>query len=208
MTLSSTFPGFGDPLPIAASPQILAYLARRRSASAMTLTAPGPSAEQLAQLLTIAARVPDHGKLNPWRFVVLEGDAKADFVQRLERIAQQRPDAVKASAKLGKLRVPPLSVVVVSRHVPGEIPEWEQRLSAGAVCTLMIIAAQAMGFGANWITDWYSYDGDVQALLALCPDEQIAGFIHIGAPGDPPLERVRPDVATLTRRWSPAAGPG
>ena len=167
----------------------------------MTLTAPGPDAENLAAILALAARAPDHGKLGPWRFVVLQGDAKAVFVKRLEVIAAARPDAPKAEAKLGKIRVPPLTVAVVSRYIPGEIPEWEQRLSAGSVCTLMVIAAQAMGYGANWITDWYAYDEDAGRLLGLAENERVAGFVHIGTAAEAPLERVRPDVNTIVSDW-------
>ncbi|MGH8277933.1 MAG: nitroreductase family protein, partial [Steroidobacteraceae bacterium] len=141
-------PEFGDALPIEGSPQTLAFLARRRSAAALTLAAPGPTDAELARLLRLAARAPDHGKLSPWRFTILRGEAKALFVQALEAIAAQRPDAPKAAAKLGKIRLPPVTVAVISRYVEGEIPEWEQRLSAGAVCMLLILAAQAMGFGA------------------------------------------------------------
>ena len=194
-------PAFGAALPVRASPETLAFLARRRSASALSLRAPGPTDAELRRLLVLAARVPDHGKLAPWRFVVLRGEGKADFVARLEAIAQARPDAVKAVAKLGKIRAPPLTVAVVSRYVDGEIPEWEQRLSAGAVCILLILAAQAMGYGANWITDWYAYDEAAGRLLGLIADEKVAGFVHIGTPAEPPLERVRPDVAALTSVW-------
>jgi nitroreductase len=185
-------PAFGDALPITASSATLDFLARRRSASSANLAAPGPTPGQLETLLRLAARAPDHGKLAPWRFVVLAGDDKAAFVRGLEAIAARRPNGGKLHAKLFKLRVPPLSVAVISRHVEGEIPEWEQRLSAGAVCTVMIIAAQAMGFGANWITDWYAYDPDARRLLGLEAGEQVAGFIHIGTPTEAPLERIRP----------------
>jgi nitroreductase len=194
-------PLFGDPLPIQASPPVLDFLARRRSASALTLRAPAPSADELTTLLGLAARAPDHGKLSPWRFVILQGEAKAAFVAGLEAIAADRPDAGKAIAKLGKIRVPPLTVAVISRHSEGEIPEWEQRLSAGAVCTILIIAAQAMGYGANWITDWYAYDAAAQTLLGLGDGEKVAGFVHIGTPAEDPLERVRPDMAAVVSAW-------
>ncbi len=196
-------PAFGDPLPIRASPETLAFLERRRSASAMTLAAPGPGPETIEALLTHAARAPDHGKLNPWRFVVLSGEAKTAFVVGLERIAAGLPNATKAAAKLGKIRVPPVSVAVISRVVDGEIPEWEQVLSAGAVCTLMVVAAQAMGYGANWITDWYAYDEDALALLGAEPGERVAGYIHLGTPTQAPLERARPDMAAISRVWAP-----
>jgi nitroreductase len=194
-------PRFGDPLPIRASPETLSCFVRRRSASAMTLAAPGPGPEALAELLAIAARAPDHGKLNPWRFIVLSGEDKAAFVAGLERIAAEQSNPKKAAAKLGKIRVPPVTVAVISHVVEGDITEWEQVLSAGAVCTLMIVAAQAMGFGANWITDWYAYDADALRLLGAAPGERVAGFIHLGTPTEPPLERLRPDMTTIARTW-------
>jgi nitroreductase len=192
-------------LPVKASPETLAFLARRRSASAMTLAAPAPNDGELAILLGLAARVPDHGKLAPWRFVILEGEAKAAFVRGLEMIAEARPDSAKALAKLGKISTPPLTVAVISRAVEGEIPVWEQRLSAGAVCAMLIVAAQAMGYGANWITDWYAYDPDAGRLLGLGEGEQVAGFVHLGRNLEAPLERVRPDVAAITRVWTPGS---
>jgi nitroreductase len=192
---------FGDSLPVEASPAVLAFLARRRSASALALRAPGPSAAELNTILTLAARAPDHGKLAPWRFVVFEGAAKAAFLADLEAVAAAREDAAKALAKLGKIRVPPTTVAVISRYVEGEIPEWEQRLSAGAVCTILTIAAQAMGYGANWITDWYAYDDAVGTLLKLAPGEKVAGFIHLGSTAEDPLERVRPDMAAIVTDW-------
>jgi nitroreductase len=195
-------PPFGAALPIEASPPTLAFLARRRSASALSLVAPSPTDDQLRRLLRLAARAPDHGKLSPWRFVIVRGDAKARFVRCLEEIASGRPDAVKAAAKLGKIRVPPLTVAIISRYFEGEIPEWEQRLSAGAVCILLVLAAQAMGYGANWITDWYAYDEAAGRLLNLSAGERVAGFVHIGTPAEPPLERVRPDVDALTSVWA------
>jgi nitroreductase len=194
-------PAFGDPLPVEASEATLRFLARRRSAAALALTAPGPGPAELDTLLALAARVPDHGKLSPWRFIVLGGEAKSRFVGGLERIAQGRPDSAKAIAKLGKIRTPPLTIAVISRLVAGDIPEWEQRLSAGAVCAMLITAAQAMGYGANWITDWYAYDPDANRLLGLAEGERVAGFVHLGRPVEAPLERVRPDVAALTSRW-------
>jgi nitroreductase len=195
-------PQFGEAAPIEASPETLAFLARRRSASAMSLREPAPSDSELASLLRLAARVPDHGKLAPWRFVVLKGEAKQRFVAGLEVIAAPRQDAEKLRAKLGKLRAPPLAVAVVSRLRPGDIPDWEQRLSAGAACMTLIIAAQAMGYGANWITDWYAYDPEALALLGVAGEEKIAGFIHLGTPGEPPMERARPELDEVVETWT------
>ncbi len=196
-------PRFGDVVPLDPSAETLAFLARRRSASALALREPGPTPAELSALLTLAARAPDHGKLSPWRFVVLRGEAKAAFVARLEAIAAARDDAGKALAKLGKIRVPPVTVAVISRIVAGEIPDWEQRLSAGAVCAQLIIAAQALGYGANWITDWYAYDADAGRLLGLEDGELIAGYIHLGTAAEAPMERVRPDMAAIVEVWAP-----
>lgn len=197
-------PEFGEALPVgAAQPEVLRFLALRRSASAGTLRAPAPSPAELDQLLRLATRVPDHGKLFPWRFIVLEGEAKADLAARLEALADSQPNPEKAKGALFKLKTPPLSLAVVSRLMEGTIPEWEQRLSSAAVCMSLLIAAQAMGYGANWITDWYAYDPAATLLLGLHGHERVAGFVHIGTPAEPPLERVRPDVETLISRWKP-----
>jgi nitroreductase len=196
-------PEFGAPVNIASpSPDTLALLARRRSASAPVLTGPAPSPEELKILLRLAARVPDHGKLSPWRFVILEGQAKADYAAALEPLAAEQSSPEKALATLAKLKNPPLTVAVVSRTTECAIPEWEQLLSAGAVCMTMLIAADAMGYAANWITDWYAYEERARTLLGLLPEERVAGFVHLGTSPEPPLERVRPDVEAITSRWA------
>lgn len=197
-------PAFGEPLPIEASSEVLAFLARRRSASAMALTAPGPDDAQLADLLRVAARVPDHGKLSPWRFVVLRGPAKDVFAEKITALADQQDNPVKAKAALRKLTRPPVAVAVISRFIPGEIPEWEQRQSASAVCMQMLLAAAALGWGANWITDWYAYDPRALEVLGVEAGEQVAGYLYLGTAAEPPQERVRPDVAAITTHWTPA----
>lgn len=196
-------PAFGETLPIETSPEVLAFLARRRSASAMTLTAPGPDDVELADLLRLAARVPDHGKLSPWRFVILRGPAKDVFAERITALASDQANPVKANAALRKLTRPPVCVAVISRYIPGEIPEWEQRQSASAVCMQMLLAAAAMGWGANWITDWYSYDPRALAILGVAEGEKVAGFLYLGTSSEQPQERVRPDVAAITSEWTP-----
>jgi nitroreductase len=195
-------PQFGDALPLASAPEVLRFLALRRSAAAVTLAEPAPDADQLADLLRLATRVPDHGKLAPWRFIVLEGAGKAAFVERLEALSQDRGDPSLA-AKLAKLKIPPLAVFVVSSLKPGAIPEWEQLLSAAVVCTNLLYASLAMGFGANWITDWYSYDPEAQAILGLRDGERISGCVLIGTAREAPLERERPDVEPLVTHWNP-----
>ena len=195
-------PEFGALIELRATPQVLAFLAARRSTSAVTLTAPGPSSAEFDTLIRLATRVPDHGKLAPWRFIVLEGAGKAAFAARLEALATSRGDQT-AAAKLAKLKIPPLAVAVISAPRPAAIPAWEQQLSAGAVCTTLLYAALAMGYGGNWITDWYAYDEEARAILGLSEAERVAGFILIGTPREPPLERERPDATALITRWAP-----
>ena len=196
-------PQFGAPVPQAPAPEVLRFLATRRSASAVTLNAPAPSADELDILLRLAARVPDHGKLAPWRFVILDGQAKAAFAARLEALALSRDDAT-AAAKLAKLKIPPLCVAVIASPREAPIPAWEQELSAGAACTTLLYGAQALGYGANWITDWYAYDAQANAILGLSGAERVAGFVLMGTPREPPMERERPDVAALVSRWRDA----
>ena len=193
-------PQFGAPIPLAPAPEVLNFLATRRSTSALTLTAPAPDAGEIDALLRLATRVPDHGKLTPWRFVVLEGEAKARFAAKLEALAIARGDQT-AAAKLGKLKVPPLAIAVIAAPKPAAIPQWEQLLSAGAVATTLLYATLALGYGANWITDWYAYDEDAKAILGLTGEEQVAGFMLIGTPREPAQERERPAVAPLVSRW-------
>jgi nitroreductase len=193
-------PEFGAPIDQPPVPEVLRFLARRRSSSAVTLSEPGPSPEAIDALLRLASRSPDHGKLAPWRFIVLETGPKARFAARLEALARDRGDAA-AAGKLAKLKVPPVAIAVISRPVAGQIPEWEQVLSAGAVATTLLHAAQAMGFGANWITDWYAYDVEARAILGLSPEEKVAAFVLIGTAAGPPLERERPEPDGLVTHW-------
>ena len=199
--MSLPFPELGDPLPIRADPGLLDTLARRRSTPAQALGLPGPSPEQVRDLIALGARAPDHGKLAPWRFVIIEPGPKAALVARLDALAASQPNPEQASAKLAKLAAAPVSILVVSHPVESpKVPVWEQELSAGAVCTIMLLAAAGMGFGANWITDWYSYEAQAVGLLGLERGEKVAGFIHLGTPRDAPLERARPDVESLISR--------
>jgi len=198
-------PEFGEALPIQASADTVALLARRRSASASVLGPPGPSDAELELLLRLGSRVPDHGKLAPWRFIVLAGQQKDAWVARLGAIAQTRPDPEKAAAALGKAGPSPLCIAVVSRAAPHpKIPEWEQFLSAGAANMNLLLAAHALGYGANWITDWYGEDPAAMALLGLQAGERITGHIYIGTPAATPVERPRPDLQDIVTLWRPA----
>ncbi|WP_323762690.1 nitroreductase [Maricaulis sp.] len=198
-----SFPAPGERLsPCHESPDTIDLLTRRRSATAVTMTGPGPSPEQIDHLLGIAARVPDHGKLAPWRFILFEGAAREQFGQVLEHaFADSTPDATAAqrSFEAARLTRAPLVIAVVScvteRH---KVPEWEQVLSAGAVCQNILIAASAMGFGAQWLTEWYAFDQHIKNALCLKSGERIAGFLYIGNVTDEPVERARP-VARIDR---------
>lgn len=184
--------------PLTPEPQVLAFLAARRSRSARTLVAPGPDRAGLLALLTLAARVPDHGKLEPWRFVVLEGAARERVGERArDRATALGLDADKAAAAFTQ---GPVIVAVLS--VPREttkIPAWEQTSSAAAVCTLLLLAASAAGWGANWLTGPLARDADfIAAALGGAPGETVAGFVHIGTETVVPEDRPRPDIAALT----------
>ena len=182
-------------------PEVMDFLLSRRSRPAKTLTAPGPDREALAPLLTAAARSPDHGKLEPWRFIVLEGAALTRLAGLTERLGPARGEMAEKTAKnAASFADSPLCVAVVSSLKPSEkIPEIEQRLSAGAVCLALVNAALASGWGANWLSGWMAYDREwLEAGLGLAPDEFIAGFVHVGTETAPPPERPRPDIATIT----------
>ena len=186
------------PLPVP-SAELQDRLARRRSAPAQSLAAPGPTRTEIERILLLGARTPDHGKLFPWRFVVMGAESRADLARALAPLAAHQLDPGKAAKVLSKLTAPPLTILVLSVPIAGhKVPEWEQQLSAGAVCMNLEHAANALGYAASWITDWYSYDPAALALYDVRAGERVAGFIHIGTLAEPPLERPRPDVAALT----------
>ncbi|MGZ9115222.1 MAG: nitroreductase family protein [Brevundimonas sp.] len=194
-----TLPRFvlGDPLPVPTpSDEMRLRLATRRSAPAQALTDPGPSPAEIEEILTLGARSPDHGKLFPWRFVVLGRQSRAALAEALTPLAafQVQPD--KARAVLAKLTAAPVTVMVISAPVASEkVPEWEQQMSAGAVCMNLEHAANALGYAASWITDWYSYDPQALDVLDVGGGERVAGFVHLGTLPQAPLERPRPDLA-------------
>ena len=182
------------PLPVP-SIELQARMATRRSAPAQALTAPGPSPAEIERILTLGARSPDHGKLFPWRFVVMGRETRAALAEALSPHAERQTEPGKARKVLSKLTAAPLTILVVSTPVEGAKPVWEQQLSAGAVCMNLEHAANAFGYSASWITDWYSYDPQALELLGVTSSEQVAGFIHLGTLAEPPLERPRPDLA-------------
>ena len=182
----------------------LTVLKSRRSVAPHKLTGPGPTPEQLETLLTIASRVPDHGRLVPWRFIVIEGEAGRRVGETIG--AAFKADNPAASAETveferNRLSRAPLVIGVVSRAQPHvKIPDWEQILSAGAAAMTLVVAANAMGFATSWITEWYAFDRRVLDALGLAPEERIAGFVHIGRPTEPPVERPRPVLADIVTR--------
>lgn len=200
-----------NPSPVfAPTPEALALLLRRRSVPARDLGLPGPSADQLRTLLTAAARVPDHGRLCPWWFLVLEGDARAQAGAILRAAWAARdpaPVPAKCDLEAERFSLAPVVVGVIARPRPGKHPVWEQTLSAGAVCQTLCAAATAMGFGAHWVTGWYAYDEAVRAGLGLDARDTVAGFIHLGTPTAAPEERERPDLDSILTLWRPGAAP-
>jgi nitroreductase len=176
---------------------LIARLRARRSAPAQGLSAPGPSALELETILEIGLRSPDHGKLFPWRLVVIGPETRVRWVGELEALAASDKDR----AVLRKLAAPPVTVMVVSTPVQSpKVPRWEQELSAGVVCMNLEHAANAHGYAASWITDWYAYDPRARALMGVAKGETVAGFIHMGTAAEPLLERPRPVVADKVER--------
>ena len=187
----------------------LHVLDTRRSVPSKQLGEPGPDHATLLRMLASAVRVPDHGKLVPFRFIRLQGEARHALGDLLAaRTLHLQPDAADAVAEKDRARFShaPVIVTVVARLTPGhKVPEQEQLLTAGSVCFALLQAAQALGFGAQWLTGWMAYDDAVAATLGLSADERIAGFIHIGTPKMEAPERERPDPALLLTDWTPGA---
>jgi nitroreductase len=187
-------------------PHPIELLRTRRSLKPVELAGPGPSPADLDTLLTIASRVPDHGKLTPWRFIMFEGEARLKAGAAIAKAFMAKyPDAQLEQVDYERKRLAraPLVVAVVSRAAPHvKIPEWEQVLSSGAAAMNLVIAAHALGFGATWITEWYAYDRSVLDALGLAPNEKIAGFVHIGRPAQVPEDRSRPALADIVTRFT------
>jgi nitroreductase len=181
-------------------------LLKRRSVSPVALMGPGPGPQELETLLKIGSRVPDHGKLAPWRFIVFEGAARERASAIIKaRYLEKNPDApleVVEAERMRFLRAPLIIGVVSTAAAHPKIPEWEQVLSAGAVCMNVLIGAQAMGYAASWLSNWLSYDAKILEAFGLKPHEKIAGFIHIGRASAVPEDRPRPDVAAIMTRFA------
>jgi nitroreductase len=185
---------------------LLRLLAERRSVKPAMMSEPGPTPAELEQILTIAARVPDHKALAPWRFIVFEGDARLRFGEVLAKtlLAEEKepPSEVRLDTERARFARTPTVVAVISRVVenPGA-PEWEQILSAGAATYNLCLAANAMGFGTNWVTGWYSFSPGIAKALGLAAHERVAGFVHIGTAKERQEERKRPAISEIVTRW-------
>jgi nitroreductase len=188
--------------------ETLELLLTRRSAKAAMLGEPGPTPAQLDTILTAAARVPDHKKLVPWRFIVFEGEGRAEFGRVLLKAcaAEEKggaPSAARLEMERGRLLRAPTVVAAISRVTQNPAaPEWEQILSCGAACFNLCLAANALGFGTCWITEWYSYSPAVRAALRLADNERVAGFIYIGTARERQADRERPRLADIVSRWT------
>jgi len=184
-------------------PTTLDVLLSRRSGKARLLTGPGPSKDQLADILKAGARVPDHGKLVPWRFILFEGEARERFADILvNTLTQQGATTNQADEWRTRVTAAPVIIGVVSRARESiNIPVWEQELSAGAVCQNLLIAAHSLGFVASWLTEWYAYHPVVKQKIGLQAGERMAGFVYIGTPTEMIEERPRPDINAIATRF-------
>jgi nitroreductase len=184
-------PAFNHP-----APDALDLLLTRRSGSAKAMEEPGPSKKQVEDILRAGARAPDHGKLFPWRFIVFEGKGRKRMGDILAEVTEAQGERAKQVEEERNrfLRAPLVIGVISAAREQHKIPLWEQELSAGAVCQNILIAATALGFVGNWLTEWYAYDPMVKQKMGLKPGERVAGFIYIGTAKDELEERPRPEM--------------
>lgn len=183
---------------------LLSALLERRSVPVKKLSAPGPDDAEIDTILTAASRVPDHGKLCPWYFLVFQGKARQEIGDMLARICQAgNPDMPEAKLEFEQERFmrAPVIIAVISRIREGKHAVWEQILSAGAACQNLCLAANALGYGTNWITEWYSYNDTFRNELGLDARDHVAGFIYIGTADEQPADRERPDLNKIKTVW-------
>jgi len=184
---------------------IIHFLKTRRSVKPRDMTGEGPTEAELDTILTVGARVPDHGKLAPWRFIVFQGDARVRAGDVIAQVfAKRNPDAAAddiARARNSLTEAPLVIAVVSSPKAHPKVPAWEQQLSAAASAFNIVTTATALGYGANWLTGWFAYDRDVLTGLGLGTNEQIAGFIHIGKSSAPKEDRPRPALSEIVTRF-------
>lgn len=180
---------------------VFEFLAERSSTPISAISEPAPEGDELAGLLKVAARVPDHGRLTPWRFILYRGDKRHEVGEYLAKRAEEREGPLPESRKeqeRARFARAPLVIGVISSPVAHErIPQWEQFLSAGAVAMNLCIGANALGYATNWITNWYSDDAQARAFLGLASHERVAGFVHIGTAANKMPERPRADMEQI-----------
>lgn len=185
---------------------IVDFLLHRRSAPIEELREPAPSDAEIETLIRVATRVPDHGRMEPWRFILYRGEARRRIGEMLAELAEKREgplDAGRLEKERRRFARAPLVIGVVS--VPREnpkIPQWEMFLSGGAAAMNLVIAANAMGYGTNWISNWYADDAEGRRLLGLAPQERVIGFVHVGTFEGTARERPRPDIGKLYGDYS------
>jgi nitroreductase len=185
---------------------IIDFLLKRNSVPIHELKEPAPSDAEIETLIRIASRVPDHGRMEPWRFILYRGEARERVGRMLADLAEKRDGPlteVRRDKELTRFSRAPLVIGVVSAPRPNpKIPDWEMQLSGGAAAMNLVIGANAMGYGTNWITNWYAYDEEGRRLLGLAPHERVVGFVHIGTFNGTVSERPRPDVSKLYADYS------
>lgn len=191
------------------SKEMLSILKRRRSLTVKDMTGPGPTDDEIQEILNIASRVPDHKKQVPWRYIIFKGEARQQFGRELRTIFQKNnPDTDKELLNFEENRLSraPLIIAVISKATADnpKVPEWEQILTAGAVCQNILLSANALGYAAQWLSEWYAYDDDVLNIMKLEKEERVAGFLYIGRATKEPAERGRPNIESITEYWSEA----
>ncbi|MDH4441324.1 MAG: nitroreductase [Rhizobium sp.] len=181
--------------------KLIDYLASRRSVPAFQMREPGPDRSEIESILSLAVRVPDHGKIAPWRFVVYRGAERARLGEALLAMALEKNPELSAEmieVERNRFTRAPVVIAVVSTAGPHiKIPEWEQVMSAGAVCLNLLMAANAHGYVSNWLSEWFAFDERAYPLLGIRPGEKVAGFIHVGSTDFPIVERPRPALADV-----------
>lgn len=203
-----------DDFMLPAGEATLRMLESRRSVGNMFLAAPGPNPDELERMLAIASRVPDHGRLEPWRFLLFEGESRAEIGRRLSEAYRTdhhfwEPEKLEkfAGAVARLFGYAPLVVLVISRpDVFAKVPVREQEASAAAACMNLLNAAHAYGFGATWLTGWSADSPGAGKVYGLEDGEKVIGIVHIGTPTERPTERPRPDLARIARHWTPVEG--
>jgi nitroreductase len=185
---------------------VINFLLTRNSAPIPDLKTPGPTDSEIETILTAASRVPDHGRLAPWRFILYRGDARAQVGEKLAELAESREGPLtegRRNQELTRFSRAPLVIGVISSPKENpKIPQWEMFLSAGAAAMNLVLAANALGYGTNWITNWYSDVEEGRAILGIAPHERVVGFVHIGSYDGTAPERPRPEVRTLYSDYS------